>query len=217
MKKLSIIFISFILLLSSSCSTNKSNINTISVKETGEHFNDYIDKLYDYKKNMDVFDWNNEYREGTIILFFKEDRTSVNFNLYNQLPDELSPFSKKNDDGYEKYKVSLSRCFQEADKICNLDNSIGDVVSIILSNIIKEKTTPKLIMESIEAEGVNKNVIKNSENLENEFNKKLYDKEININGIWCNYRLYYRYGGYQYFTEEIVFGGMEDDNYTKIN
>ena len=214
MKKVILIVLACVSLILFGC----ENINTVSIDETKLHFYQYVDDLNKYNDKL-TYDWSG--REGTIYYYNKDKSVkyynydNIVFDLYNQDPYELLPFSKKTDDGYESYRIYVQRHFKNVDDICNFKNEYGEILSILLSKITNSNIDITVMENEFLDAGINKDSI--TPNNETDAKLTLYDTDLYINDVWCRYRLYYYGPPSKYnFEEEIVFGGLEaDDNYIK--
>lgn len=208
----------FIIVVGTSCSLNSSYYNTISVEETEKNFYEYIDNLSDYNNSDVITEWNFKGRKGFINYSLYNGDTLLFFDLYNQIPDELSPSSKSTDKGYEKYRLEIKRKFAQEKEVCNFNDTFGELTSIILSKVADNHISSEVIEKAIRSS----NIDLSNERLKyytstNKLCQKISETQLYIkNNIWCKYELYYNDGGYRYFTEKIVFGGENHNNYTNL-
>lgn len=213
MKKYLSIIVSVIVIISlSSCSSDK--IYKIPISETKEHFNSYVEVLHEYKDYMDAF-WYG--REGYIMYDFGS--SSIDFELYNHLPDELFSLKKNtaDDDGYEKYRLYAQRKFEHITDLCNFDEKYSDIISVLLSKVtyknIPVDDIEKVLNKSDFYKINNKFKSSGKENLDK---KIIYDKTLYIDSVWCNYKLSYDPNSSKCFREEMEFGGESRNNYVNL-
>lgn len=213
MKKIFILLFAIILfIISTSCSQNNRSVYAISYKETEKHFYQYENKLKDYGE----IDSNWYSREGSIFISPNNSEASVDFHLYNLVPDTLFSTQKNTDYGYERYWINSSKCYVAEDEVCNFEGEYGSVLSSLLSGVTGRDISAEFIEERFEKAGIEKESLFDDKIDSSVLTEQvLYDEDIYINKVWCNYRLSY-YGTSNKFVEIIFFGGSGHNNYVNL-
>lgn len=126
MKKYLCVLISFILAFClSSC--NNNSVYALAPEKTKIHFEEYLNDLNGYGK-IDS-EWYG--RSGSIFIYPNSSDALLIFDLYNQVPDQISPFSKVTDDGYEKYRITSNKNYISKNEVCDFSGSYGNILSNI--------------------------------------------------------------------------------------
>ncbi|MCH5296361.1 MAG: hypothetical protein J1E85_01695 [Ruminococcus sp.] len=207
-----LIFIISICIVGTSCSQNNYSVYAISYKETEKHFYQYENKLKDYGEiNANWYG-----TSGSIFIYPNNSKASVDFHLYNLFPDTLFSTQKNTDYGYERYWINSYKDHVAEDEVCNFEGAYGSLLSLLLSGVTGRDISAEFIEERfekavIEKESLFVDKIDSSVLIE----QVLYDEEIYINKIWCNYYLSY-YSVPNKFVEKITFGGMDHNDYVNL-
>lgn len=183
----------------------------LAPEKTKIHFEEYLNDLNGYGK-IDS-EWHG--RSGSIFIYPNSSDALLIFDLYNQVPDEISPFSKETDDGYERYRIASNKNYITENEVCDFSGLYGNILSKILSKVTYKDISVDLIKDSFE------NMIGNRSYLHDKIDSSmlaeqvLYDEELYINNIWCEYYLSY-YPVKKKFVERIYFGSSEHSNFVNL-
>lgn len=201
----------FVILFCTSCSNNYNSIYLLAPEETKVHFEGYLSDLNEYGE-IDS-EWHG--RSGGIFIYPNSSDALLIFDLYNQVPDEISPFSKETDDGYERYRIASNKNYITENEVCDFSGLYGNILSKILSKVTYKDISVDLIKDSFENMIGNKSYLHDKIDSSMLAEQVLYDEELYINNIWCEYYLSY-YPVKKKFVERIYFGSVEHNNYVNL-
>lgn len=195
----------------SACSLS-GNAKRISVEETEEHFNKYVEDIKTCISNLGVteiekINANYKFAEfsdgrGNISLNINDDVT-LDIDLYN---DRSNQFGEDYELGIEKYRICYNHTFSNQAEFLNADKVSLELIAVAFSDAIGETVTENEIQEFLldckkqisipyyDLDVSKKEIVKFSSEYKNEN---------------FDYHLNYTAAGNNRYFEAIVFGGNE--------
>lgn len=211
MKKILCIILSVLLILSlASCNYSKS-VKRISVEETENHFNEYVEDIANCMEKYDIKgDYEYSFEDDSGYILFSNEYLTLSISLYN---DRFNPFGEDFELGYEKYRVHYQTSISEADDMLDTDNPAFKIIPVALSNITGTTVTEEEVKEYFEEIKENTKVPHINSDEEQD---DIIEIDSDFKDMHMSYSLSYVKGITWFFSEVIVFGGEGYNNYTNV-